>query len=82
MSPMSEKTIRILVVLALLPIPCLPQVTINDVSRLNPVSVRQIISVSNVDQIKGAVGIATEQHLKVSIAGKHHSQGEHTAGVI
>jgi len=70
------KTICILVVLSL---PCLPQVTINDVSRLNPVKVRQVISVTDIEQIKQAMKIAAERHWKLSIAGKRHSQGEHTA---
>ena len=75
---MRTKTL-LLAMPALLAIFCTAQSTVNDVSRLNPVQVHEVISVTNVDQIKLAIKTATEQHLKISIAGKRHSQGEHTA---
>ena len=54
-------------------------VVANDVSRLNPISVRQVYEVHDVEQIREALREAAESHLKVSIAGKRHSQGGQTA---
>jgi decaprenylphospho-beta-D-ribofuranose 2-oxidase len=53
--------------------------TVNDVSRLNPVMVRQVFQVESVEQIRSVVVWAKKEHLKVSIAGKRHSQGQQTA---
>jgi len=55
------------------------QVTSNDVSRLNPTEVREIIQVTSEQQVREALAFAAAHHLKVSIAGKKHSQGGHTS---
>jgi decaprenylphospho-beta-D-ribofuranose 2-oxidase len=55
------------------------QVVANDVSGLNPTDVQSVIRVRNTDQIRSALSFAAAHHLKVSIAGKRHSQGGHTA---
>jgi len=55
------------------------QVIVNDVSGLNPTEVQSVISVRTTDQIRSALKFASEHNLKVSIAGKRHSQGGHTA---
>ncbi len=47
----------------------------NDVSRLNPVNVYKIVNVSSVEDIRSALQEARSKGLKVSIAGKRHSQG-------
>lgn len=51
----------------------------NDVSRLNPISVQQVYEIHDVEQLREALRDATKSHLKVSIAGKRHSQGGQTA---
>ena len=48
---------------------------VNDVSRLNPVEVRQVYEVHDVEEIRSALTRARRDHLKVSIAGRRHSQG-------
>lgn len=58
---------------------CLAQVVANDVSGLNPTEVQSIIAVRDIDQIKSALSFAAAHHLKISIEGKRHSQGGHTA---
>ena len=52
---------------------------VNDVSRLNPILVRKVYPVREVEQIRSVLSTAREEHLKVSIAGKRHSQGQQTA---
>lgn len=52
---------------------------VNDVSRLNQVEVRQVYEVHDVEEIRSALSRAQREHLKVSIAGKRHSQGQQTA---
>jgi decaprenylphospho-beta-D-ribofuranose 2-oxidase len=52
---------------------------VNDVSRLNPVEVREVYEVHDVDEIRSVLARAQNEHLKVSIAGKRHSQGQQTA---
>jgi FAD/FMN-containing dehydrogenase len=54
-------------------------VVANDVSRLNPIHVRQVYEIHDVEQIRVVLLEATKSHLKVSIAGKRHSQGGQTA---
>ena len=51
----------------------------NDVSRLNPISVQQVYEIHDVEQLREALRDAAKSHLKVSIAGKRHSQGGQTA---
>ena len=50
---------------------------INDVSRLNPTYVKEIVRVKDVDQLRKLVLNARKNNLKISIAGKKHSQGGH-----
>ena len=54
-------------------------VTVNDVSRLNPVQVRQVYEIHDAEQIRAALAQAAKDHLKISIAGRRHSQGGQTA---
>jgi FAD/FMN-containing dehydrogenase len=54
-------------------------VVASDVSRLNPISVRQVYEIHDVEQLREALRGANKSHLKVSIAGKRHSQGGQTA---
>jgi decaprenylphospho-beta-D-ribofuranose 2-oxidase len=60
-------------------VPSSSSVVANDVSRLNPISVRRVYEIHDVEQIREALRDATKSHLKVSIAGKRHSQGGQTA---
>ena len=60
-------------------VPPASSVVANDVSRLNPISVRQVYEIHDVEQVREALLNANKLHLKVSIAGKRHSQGGHTA---
>lgn len=53
--------------------------SVNDVSRLNPISVRQVYQVRTEDDVRAVLARAAREHLKVSIAGKRHSQGGQTA---
>ncbi|MGH9498934.1 MAG: FAD-binding oxidoreductase [Terriglobales bacterium] len=53
--------------------------TVNDVSRLNPIQVRRVCEVHDVDDVRAGLKDAVALHLKVSIAGKRHSQGGQTA---
>ena len=46
------------------------QVTSNDVSRLNPTEVREVIQVTSEQQVQEALAFAATHHLKISIAGK------------
>ena len=50
---------------------------INDVSRLNPTHVKEIIKNQEVQGIKEALAEARKNNIKVSIAGKKHSMGGH-----
>ena len=52
---------------------------VNDVSRLNPVKVREVYEVHDIEEIRSVLARAQREHLKVSIAGKRHSQGQQTA---
>ncbi len=52
---------------------------VNDVSRLNPVEVRGVYEVHDIEEIRSVLARAQKEHLKVSIAGKRHSQGQQTA---
>ncbi len=58
---------------------CIPEseLIMNDVSRLNPTTVHQIVSHDEVFELQNAVLKAQEDGLKVSIAGRKHSQGGH-----
>jgi decaprenylphospho-beta-D-ribofuranose 2-oxidase len=51
--------------------------TILDVSRLESVTVNQIVHVRSVEELQEAVQKAQREKLKVSIAGARHSQGGH-----
>jgi FAD/FMN-containing dehydrogenase len=50
---------------------------VNDVSRLNPTTVHEIARYDDVAGLQQAVMRADKENLKVSIAGKKHSQGGH-----
>jgi len=52
---------------------------VNDVSRLNPVTVSKLFKIASLDDIMDAVAYARNHHLPIAIAGKRHSQGGHTA---
>ena len=52
-------------------------VLINDISRLNPTYVKQIIPANSLKSLQKAVRLASEKNLKISISGKRHSQGGH-----
>jgi FAD/FMN-containing dehydrogenase len=54
------------------------EVYIDDVSRLNRTRVREVLIIKSIDQLKSAVARAAAEHLKISIAGKRHSQGGQT----
>jgi len=60
-------------------VPTSSSIVVNDVTRLNPIPVRQVHEINNVEQIRAALREAIKLHLKVSIAGKRHSQGGQTA---
>ncbi|WP_390615711.1 FAD-binding protein [Siminovitchia fortis] len=49
-----------------------------DVGRLVPVKVREVVQGQEVDQMKDLLKEAKDKNLKISIAGKQHSQGGHT----
>lgn len=49
----------------------------NDVSRLNPAYVNEISHPHKVSDLQSALKYAKENNLKISIAGKRHSQGGH-----
>lgn len=59
--------------------PASTTVVINDVSRLNPIEVQQVYKIHDAEQIRSALSRAAKDHLKISIAGKRHSQGGQTA---
>ncbi len=51
---------------------------INDVSRLNPTYVKEIVQNQEIEGIIETLRIAREKNLNVSIAGKRHSMGGHS----
>ena len=53
------------------------KIRINDVSQLNPTDVSQITNATQVRDLQRAIRLAKEKGLKISIAGKRHSQGGH-----
>ena len=53
------------------------KVLLNDVSKLNPAHVREVLHPHEVSDLQKAIKYAKENNLKVSIAGKRHSQGGH-----
>src|SRR5947208_1066301 len=77
-----KKTVAGLMVVASVLLICLvnwkahPKNIFNDVSRLNPVQVAKIVQVKSVEDIQQAMQEARSKGLKVSIAGKRHSQGK------
>ena len=54
------------------------KVLINDAGRLYPTYVKEIVKENQVEGIQEVVKQAREENLKVSIAGRRHSQGGHT----
>ena len=67
--------IFLLLILLASPISSYANVIFNDVSRLNPTSVKEIDSITTVEEIRNKVLEAKKSSLKISIAGKRHSQG-------
>ena len=53
------------------------KIRINDVSQLNPTDVSQITNATQVKDLQRAIRLAKDKGLKISIAGKRHSQGGH-----
>lgn len=53
------------------------KVLLNDISRLNAVYVNTISQPREIADIQNAIWFAKDKHLKISIAGKRHSQGGH-----
>ena len=53
------------------------KIRINDVSQLNPTDVSQITNATQVRDLQRAIRLAKDKGLKISIAGKRHSQGGH-----
>ncbi len=64
--------------------PAEPPDVVNDVSRLNRTSVREVVHPRNEDEIRNAVVRAAQNGVKVTIAGKRHSMGGQTlyAGAV
>ncbi len=54
------------------------KILLNDISRLNPVYVSEISHPHEIADLQKAVRYAKDNNLKISIAGKMHSQGGHT----
>ena len=52
-------------------------ILINDISKLNPTYVKDIMPARHVDSLQKAVLKAQEMGLKISISGRRHSQGGH-----
>jgi len=50
---------------------------VNDISRLNPTKVNEIIPANSLGSLQKAIRIARTKNLKISISGKKHSQGGH-----
>ncbi|HLU21665.1 MAG TPA: FAD-binding oxidoreductase [Bacillaceae bacterium] len=53
-------------------------VLMNDVGQLVPIKVKKVVQGKEMEQIRELLQEAKEKNLKVSIAGKQHSQGGHT----
>ena len=53
------------------------ELLLNDVSRLNPTHVREIVKNQEIKGLQDALAKARENNLKVSIAGRRHSMGGH-----
>lgn len=51
---------------------------VTDVARLTPTRVARIVEIHDVPQLRAALADARARHLKVSIAGRRHSQGGQT----
>ncbi len=52
---------------------------VNDVSRLNPTKVQEVVRVENLEQLRQIITMAAKAKLKVAVAGKRHSQGGQTS---
>jgi FAD/FMN-containing dehydrogenase len=52
---------------------------VNDASGMSPVAMRAVAKVGSFEEIRGILQYAREQGLKVSIAGRRHSEGGQTA---
>ena len=54
------------------------ELLMNDVSRLVPIKVKEIVQGQETEHIKQTLLEAKKKNMKISIAGKQHSQGGHT----
>ena len=52
-------------------------VLVNDVSRMNPTYVKEIILADTIEKIQNVIKRANKENLKVSMSGTKHSQGGH-----
>ena len=52
-------------------------VLVNDISRMNPTYVKEIILADSIEKIRNVIKRANKENLKVSMAGTKHSQGGH-----
>ena len=52
-------------------------VLVNDISRMNPTYVKEIILADSIEKIQNVIKRANKENLKVSMAGTKHSQGGH-----
>tara|TARA_Y100000590_G_scaffold216680_1_gene245438 strand:+ start:2990 stop:4462 length:1473 start_codon:yes stop_codon:yes gene_type:complete len=52
-------------------------VLVNDISRMNPTYVKEIVSADSIEKIQNVVKRANKENLKVSMSGTRHSQGGH-----
>lgn len=52
-------------------------VLVNDISRMNPTYVKEIILADSIEKIQNAIKKANKENLKISMSGTKHSQGGH-----
>ena len=52
-------------------------ILVNDISRMNPTYVKEIILADSIEKIQNVIKRANKENLKVSMAGTKHSQGGH-----
>ena len=53
------------------------QTIVNDVSRLNPTLVNEVVQVKTTNDIVDALSRAKNTHMNISISGRKHRQGGH-----
>ena len=52
-------------------------ILVNDISRMNPTYVKEIILADSIEKIQNAIKKASKENLKISMSGTKHSQGGH-----